>query len=334
MGWTGALFDASLYAYFLAAVAFAAWFLRDSGGSRRLWRAGAALLALGGVSQVVFLAARGVLAGRPPMANLFETLVFTAACAALGFLAAARKGAWRPLAPLAALGAFAATLAASLARPEGIEPLLPALRSSFWLTFHVGFCMVSYAAFVLAYAATLASLAKSPRHRPWAGLVIAMSLALVLVLVALAAARGLLPESRRAVALAAAGATVMLGVLLWPLLGWLSARLDIADRLPDEAALENAAYRAVAFGFPFLTLGIATGAWWAAQAWGRYWGWDDKEVAALVTWLVFAAYLHARLGTGERRRHLAAWVAVAGFWSVLFTYFGVSYLLGGLHAYV
>ena len=88
----------------------------------------------------------------------------------------------------------------------------------------------------------------------------------------------------------------------------------------------------MALGFPFLTLGIVTGAYWASHAWGRYWGWDDKEVASLVTWLIFAAYLHLRLFP-KWRGPWVAWIAVIGFWCVLFTYFGVNYLMSGLHSY-
>jgi cytochrome c-type biogenesis protein CcsB len=104
------------------------------------------------------------------------------------------------------------------------------------------------------------------------------------------------------------------------------------QRLPEKELLQRVVYKTVAFGFPFLTLGIVTGSYWASQAWGRYWGWDDKEVASLITWLVFGAYLHVRL-VPKWRGPWITWIAVVGFWCVLFTYFGVNYLSSGLHSY-
>ncbi|MGQ9688483.1 MAG: c-type cytochrome biogenesis protein CcsB [Desulfobaccales bacterium] len=103
--------------------------------------------------------------------------------------------------------------------------------------------------------------------------------------------------------------------------------------LPSGAHLDRLIYRTAVIGFIFLTLGILTGAVWAETAWGRYWSWDPKETASLITWLVYAALLHARLVQGWQGRPIA-WLALAGFGAVLFTYFGVSFLLPGLHSYL
>jgi cytochrome c-type biogenesis protein CcsB len=103
-------------------------------------------------------------------------------------------------------------------------------------------------------------------------------------------------------------------------------------RLPDTETLGEIAYWSVLVGFPLLTLGIALGAYWANSAWGRYWGWDPKETAALLTWFVYAGYLHARgLRGWEGKR--AAWLLIAGYGAVLFTYFAVNFLISGLHSY-
>ena len=96
--------------------------------------------------------------------------------------------------------------------------------------------------------------------------------------------------------------------------------------------LEELAYKCILFGQPFLTLGIATGAVWANRAWGTYWSWDPKETWALITWLTYGVYLHLRINQGWKGRK-SAWLAIAGFCIVLFTYFGVNYLLSGLHSY-
>ena len=103
-------------------------------------------------------------------------------------------------------------------------------------------------------------------------------------------------------------------------------------RLPDGETLGEVAYWSVLVGFPLLTLGIALGAYWANSAWGRYWGWDPKETAALLTWFVYAGYLHARgLRGWEGKR--AAYLLLLGYAAVLFTYFAVNFLISGLHSY-
>ena len=103
-------------------------------------------------------------------------------------------------------------------------------------------------------------------------------------------------------------------------------------RFPQESALDELAYKLVGFGFPMLTLCIVTGAIWANYAWGSYWSWDPKETWSLITWFIYAAYLHARLMYGWKGKR-AAWMAILGFAAVLFTFFGVNYLIAGLHSY-
>ena len=104
----------------------------------------------------------------------------------------------------------------------------------------------------------------------------------------------------------------------------------------DEAKkkdYDRVAYTSVAAGYPVFTAGaLVFGAIWAEQAWGRWWSWDPKEIWALVTWLVYTMYLHLRL-TRRRKDALPSIVAVAGFLCALFTFFGVNFLLSGLHSY-
>jgi cytochrome c-type biogenesis protein CcsB len=107
--------------------------------------------------------------------------------------------------------------------------------------------------------------------------------------------------------------------------GWLS-------RLPERESLDEIGYWSVLVGFPLLTLGIALGAYWASSAWGRYWGWDPKETAALLTWFVYAGYLHARVLRGWEGNR-SAWLLVLGFGAILFTYFAVNFVFAGLHSY-
>ncbi len=103
-------------------------------------------------------------------------------------------------------------------------------------------------------------------------------------------------------------------------------------RLPSGGLLEEIAHKSVLVGFPMLAFGVALGAWWANSAWGRYWGWDPKETSALVTWLIYAGYLHARGLRGWRGKR-AAIVLIAGYVAVLFTYFAVNLWVSGLHSY-
>jgi cytochrome c-type biogenesis protein CcsB len=103
--------------------------------------------------------------------------------------------------------------------------------------------------------------------------------------------------------------------------------------LPSTAILDEINYKSIIIGFPMLTLGIITGAAWANYAWGSYWSWDPKETWSLITWFVYAAFLHARF-TRDWRGRRAAILSIVGFVFVLFTYFGVNYLLSGLHSYL
>ena len=119
------------------------------------------------------------------------------------------------------------------------------------------------------------------------------------------------------------------GAALLYLIQAISAR----PKSPTPSFLDRLIYRAAVIGFIFLTLGILTGAVWAETAWGRYWSWDPKETASLITWFIYAALLHARLVQGWQGRPIA-WLAVVGFGAVLFTYLGVSFLLPGLHSYL
>ena len=103
-------------------------------------------------------------------------------------------------------------------------------------------------------------------------------------------------------------------------------------RKKEDAKLDIVSYKMIAFGFLFLTLGVITGAVWANSAWGTYWSWDPKETWSLITWFIYAIYLHVRLNRGRKGKP-AAWLSVIGFLAMLFTYIGVNYLLPGLHSY-
>lgn len=102
--------------------------------------------------------------------------------------------------------------------------------------------------------------------------------------------------------------------------------------LPELPVLDDLTHKTIIFGFMWLTVGIITGAVWANEAWGTYWSWDPKETWSIITWFVYALALHARFTRGWNGTRIA-WLAILGFLSVLFTYFGVNFVLSGLHSY-
>lgn len=110
---------------------------------------------------------------------------------------------------------------------------------------------------------------------------------------------------------------------------WLGA---LARPLPSAQALDRLAYKTTAIAFPLFGCGVILGAIWAEAAWGRFWGWDPKETVSFITWVIYAAYLHARATTGWRDTR-AAWINIAGFGAMLFNLFIINMVVSGLHSY-
>ena len=106
----------------------------------------------------------------------------------------------------------------------------------------------------------------------------------------------------------------------------------LTDSLPTPAILDDLIHKSMIFGFIWLSAGIITGAVWANSAWGTYWSWDPKETWSLITWFVYAFTLHIRYTRGIQGKTIA-WLSLLGFLSVIFTYYGVNFLLSGLHSY-
>jgi cytochrome c-type biogenesis protein CcsB len=107
----------------------------------------------------------------------------------------------------------------------------------------------------------------------------------------------------------------------------------LGERVPAAAVLERLTFRLHAFAFPLFTFGaLIAGPLWAEASWGRYWGWDPKEVWAFISWVVYACYLHAR-ATPSVKRTVATWIALLGFATMLMNLFGVNLFFSGLHSY-
>jgi len=110
------------------------------------------------------------------------------------------------------------------------------------------------------------------------------------------------------------------------------AKAGLMNTLPSSSALESMAYRLNVVGFVFWSFTLIAGAIWAERAWGRYWGWDTKEVWTFIIWVLFAGYIHARATRGWRGSR-SAWLAIIGFGAVIFNYTVVNLFFTGLHSY-
>ncbi len=133
------------------------------------------------------------------------------------------------------------------------------------------------------------------------------------------------------IAYGAFGVSFVLGIIFL-MRDRLRAHGFLDSHIPDKEKLDMIEYRSVALGILFLSFTIITGAIWAERAWGSYWSWDPKETWSLVTWIIYAVYLHLRIRRGYRGKS-AAIFAIIGFICVIFTYIGVNVLLPGMHSY-
>ncbi len=122
------------------------------------------------------------------------------------------------------------------------------------------------------------------------------------------------------------------GLLVFVWSKGLSLKSLLKQYMPGMDQLDDVTYRMIAIGWPLLTGGIITGAVWANSAWGTYWSWDPKETWSLITWFVYAIYLHARYVRGWKGSQMAV-ISAVGFLAVIFTYLGVNLVLSGLHSY-
>jgi cytochrome c-type biogenesis protein CcsB len=291
---------------------------------------------------------RWTVAGHAPWANQYESATMVA-FGVVALFSYFEREAKLPILGLLVLPAAMVAIAAANLLPEEykhISPLMPALQS-YWLKIHVSMMLTSYGAFASTFALSLLYLIRVgawTRKTTWTALAIASPLAGWFFGYVHQSARSefwnwlmtRLGNSElstdgaiKAYALCAAGALV-LGMLLAFVLQFLPRRL--MDTVPSAETLDELNYRSVAIGFPLLTLGIILGAVWGHVAWGRYWGWDPKETWAFISWLIFAFFLHMRVFGGWSGRKIA-WVGLIGAGSIVFTYWGVNFLLSGLHAY-
>jgi cytochrome c-type biogenesis protein CcsB len=276
------------------------------------------------------LGARWLEAGYFPLSNLYESLFFLCWGITTFHLVAEQLGKSRLVGVVTAPVAVGISAFAALTLPAEMQqsaPLVPALKSN-WLMMHVTVMMLSYAALMVGSLLAIAFL------------VITRGQAVELKgsSVGTGSFRNL--AKRTTVSQALPESTLTYGstklatgdgvtaVLTPPTT---SVNLSL-QRLNLAETLDNLSYRVIGLGFPLLTIGIISGAVWANEAWGAPWSWDPKETWALITWLVFAAYLHARITKGWQG-HRPAWLAALGLAVVWVCYLGVNLLGKGLHSY-
>lgn len=280
---------------------------------------------LGLAAHAVSVVLRGVAAGRVPWGNMYEyASVVGLAVVAVYLVVAERRAEARRLGGFV-LGATVLIMAASTMVYVEPGPLIPALNSG-WLRIHVLAAIIASALFTLGFVFTVLYLIQDRRerrverasHRP------APAMASV--------GRGLPPDLAVEADPEEGRATVTLGPEQGNGHGGLPGKPSRLGRLPAAASLDDLAAKAITFAFPIWTFAVIAGAIWAEQAWGRYWGWDPKEVWSFVTWVFFAGYLHARATQGWRGRR-AAVLGVLGFAALVFNLTVVNLVLSGLHSY-
>jgi cytochrome c-type biogenesis protein CcsB len=278
---------------------------------RRRWvLLGARGLAFAGVGvHAASVIARGLAAGRVPWGNLYEYVSMIGLLVVAVYLLVVERTWGTEAAGGFALGTAVLAMAGAtlLYTPPG--PLVPALNS-YWLRIHVVAAMLGSALFTLGAIFTILYLVQRRR------------------------------EQRVTVEPAPAPALVSAGAGGERPEDYAEADPDSAappeatprGRLPAAAVLDRIAYRTIAFAFPIWTFAVIAGAIWAEEAWGRYWGWDPKEVWSFVTWAIFAGYLHARATVGWRGTR-AAVLALTGFMALVFNIVVVNLVISGLHSY-
>ncbi len=316
------LIVSAISAYIVSTVALFTYFLSRDRLSKTI---GIPFAFLGCGIQFFELVYRFVTSHIWPLTNLYGSLsLFAAMSVAIFIVFAIKYDLWF-------IGGFVEALSASflayaLTWNEGYLPAVPALQS-YWIKIHVPLVVSSYAAFMVAMvtsvlylikyycektlernAATFVTRAVPAGGPPAAGL----------RMQAYAAPQRRIVRGESPVVESAAANGDRLAL-------WLAT-------LPSLAKLDIMTYRIVAVGLPLLTVGVITGAWWAKEAWGAYWQWDPKETAALVSWTVYALYMH--LHTRNSWRGLrSAWMSVLGFATIIFCYLGVNIWVSGLHSY-
>ena len=271
------------------------------------------LTKIGKISTVVanlllffILCSRWVVAGYFPLSNLYESLLFlTWLLLTIYFYIETKtqsKLIGSVLIPVALLISGFANLTLS-PEMQKASPLVPALQSN-WLMMHVSMMLLSYGTLIIGSLLCILFLVISRSKDVDLKIIDDSSLPLYNIMLDYYEAKLLSPSNE----------------------------ISELGKLKLLQSIDNWSYRIIGLGFPFLTIGIISGGVWANEAWGSYWSWDPKETWALITWLVFATYLHARITKGWEGKKTAI-LGGLGFFVIWICYLGVNFLGKGLHSY-
>ncbi|MBN3869413.1 c-type cytochrome biogenesis protein CcsB [Nostoc sp. JL33] len=308
---------------------------------------GTAGMAIANLCMATLLGARWIEAGYFPLSNLYESLFFLTWGITAVHLIAENSSRSRLVgvvtAPVAMLIAAFATMTLP-SQMQTSEPLVPALKSN-WLMMHVSVMMLSYSALMvgslLAIAFLVVTRGKNIQLQGSSvgtGGYRSNGYRLHKAAELISQPPAPLVENNGFARFESSsngngnGNTAVLGLVTTSEPQIASAEPLSPQRLSLAETLDNISYRIIGLGFPLLTIGIIAGGVWANEAWGSYWSWDPKETWALITWLVFAAYLHARI-TRDWQGRRPAILAATGFVVVWVCYLGVNLLGKGLHSY-
>jgi cytochrome c-type biogenesis protein CcsB len=302
---------------------------------------GTAAMTIANLCIAALLAARWIEAGYFPISNLYESLFFLTWGITTIHMVAENMSRSRLVGVVTAPVAMGISAFAALTLPSQMqlsEPLVPALKSN-WLMMHVSVMMLSYATLMVGSLLAIAFLVITRGQEielsgSSLGTRISRNHHYKLnhstELTATASETVVNAGSELSANTNGKGTTALLELVSSTNSN--SAALLSPQRLSLAETIDNISYRIIGLGFPLLTIGIIAGAVWANEAWGSYWSWDPKETWALITWLVFAAYLHARITKGWQGRKPAI-LAATGFFVVWICYLGVNLLGKGLHSY-
>jgi cytochrome c-type biogenesis protein CcsB len=252
------------------------------------------------------LCSRWIVAGYFPLSNLYESLLFLTWLLLTIYLYIETKTKSKligsVLIPVALLINGFANLTLS-PEMQKASPLVPALQSN-WLMMHVSMMLLSYGTLIIGSLLCILFLVISRSKDVDLKIIDDSSVPLYNIMLDYYEAKLLAP----------------------------STEISELGKLKLLQSLDNWSYRIIGLGFPFLTIGIISGGVWANEAWGSYWSWDPKETWALITWLVFAVYLHARITKGWEGKKTAI-LGGLGFFVIWICYLGVNFLGKGLHSY-
>jgi cytochrome c-type biogenesis protein CcsB len=255
---------------------------------------------------VFILGSRWIVAGYFPLSNLYESLLFLTCMLLTIYLYIETKTKSKligsVLIPVTLLINGFANLTLSPEMQKS-SPLVPALQSN-WLMMHVSMMLLSYGTLIMGSLLSILFLVISRFKEIDLKIVDNSSLPLYNIMLDYYEAKLVTPSNE----------------------------ISELGKIKLLQSIDNWSYRIIGLGFPFLTIGIISGGVWANEAWGSYWSWDPKETWALITWLVFATYLHARITKGWEGKKTAI-LGGLGFFVIWICYLGVNFLGKGLHSY-